>query len=100
MKEAPVVWAMILARVVLPTPGGPQKIMEVGSSLLDGEAEGFAGAEEVILAGVLGEGAGAHALGEGGAAVGGCWAVEGRDVEEAHARGSAGVPTRRAGGAS
>ncbi len=75
--------------------GGPQKIMEVGSSLLDGEAEGFAGAEEVILAGVLGEGAGAHALGEGGAAVGGRLGVrKGGGVEEAHARGSAGVPTR------
>ena len=30
---------MILARVVLPTPGGPQKIMEVGVVVLDGEAE-------------------------------------------------------------
>ncbi len=32
MKLALVVSAMILARVVLPTPGGPQRIMEPESS--------------------------------------------------------------------
>ena len=32
MKVALVVSAMILARVVLPTPGGPQKIIELASS--------------------------------------------------------------------
>ena len=32
MKLAWVVSAMILASVVLPTPGGPQKIIELGSS--------------------------------------------------------------------
>ena len=61
----------------------------------DGELEGFAGAEEVLLAGVAGEGAGAHALGEGGAAVGRAMcAGDGGDVEEAHERESARVPTR------
>ena len=38
---------------------------------LDGEAEGLAGGEEVLLAGVVGEGAGAHALGEWGLGLGG-----------------------------
>ena len=33
MKVAWVVSAMILASVVLPTPGGPQKIIDAGSSL-------------------------------------------------------------------
>ena len=28
MNSAWVRWAMIMARVVLPTPGGPQKIMD------------------------------------------------------------------------
>ena len=37
--------AMILARVVLPTPGGPQKIMEAGSSF-DRMRSGLPGAEE------------------------------------------------------
>ena len=59
---------------------------------LDGEAEGFAGAEEVLLAGVFGEGAGAHALGEWCAAVGERLRVgEGRDVEEAHGWASSGA---------
>ena len=42
-----------------------------GVVVFDGEAEGLAGAEEVLLAGVLVEGAGAHALGERGLRGGG-----------------------------
>jgi hypothetical protein len=42
-----------------------------GVVVLDLDAEGFAGADEVLLAGVFGEIAGAHALGERGALGGG-----------------------------
>ena len=50
MKLAWVVSAMILARVVLPTPGGPQKIMEPAIVALDLHAQGLAGADQVLLA--------------------------------------------------
>ena len=43
MKVAWVRRAMILARVVLPTPGGPQKIMEAGSSFSMARRRGLPG---------------------------------------------------------
>ena len=53
MKVAWVASAMILARVVLPTPGGPQKIMEPGVVALDFHAQRLAGTEQMLLADVL-----------------------------------------------
>ena len=49
-----------------PEDHGLRVVSLARSACLDGEAEGFAGAEEVLLADVLGEGAGAHALGKRG----------------------------------
>src|ERR1700722_12317336 len=43
MKSALVMPAMILASVVLPVPGGPQKIIEVGSSCSIARRNGFPG---------------------------------------------------------
>src|SRR6202011_224492 len=43
MKSALVMRAMILARVVLPVPGGPQKIIDVGSSCSICTRNGFPG---------------------------------------------------------
>ncbi len=64
MKLALVVSAMILASVVLPTPGGPQKIMEPEIVALDLHAQRLAGADQVLLAAQLLQGARAHALGQ------------------------------------
>ena len=83
MKLALVVSAMILARVVLPTPGGPQKIMEPAIVALDLHAQGLAGADQVLLAAQLLKGAGAHALGQRRGAQR-AFGAFGFAVEEAH----------------
>src|SRR5216684_1340099 len=44
MNSALVMWAMIWARVVLPTPGGPQKMIDPGSSRSICRRNGFPGA--------------------------------------------------------
>src|SRR5258708_4932484 len=44
MNSALVMWAMIWARVVLPTPGGPQKMIDPGSSRSICRRRGFPGA--------------------------------------------------------
>ncbi len=46
MKLACVLFAMIFASVVFPVPGGPQKIIEVGSSLSIATRSGFPGANK------------------------------------------------------
>ena len=90
MKVALVVSAMILARVVLPTPGGPQKIMEPRVVALDLDTQGLAGAEQVFLADKFVEGAGTHAFGQRRRsprrAFGGGARLVGLAVEEAHLR--------------
>ena len=66
MKVARVVSAMILARVVLPTPGGPQKIMEAVSSRSICTRSGLPGASRCCWPTNSSRRAGAHALGERG----------------------------------
>ena len=55
---------MILASVVLPTPGGPQKMQRTGVVALDLYAQGLAGAENVLLPDELVERARTHAVGQ------------------------------------
>ena len=50
MKLAEVTLAMIFASVVLPTPGGPQKMSEGGVVVFYLQAKRFAGSEQVGLA--------------------------------------------------
>ncbi len=53
MKLAWVASAMILASVVLPTPGGPHRIMDAGIVALDLHPQGLAGTEQMLLANVF-----------------------------------------------
>ena len=55
---------MIFASVVLPTPGGPQKIIELVSSLSICTRNGLPGAQQMLLADELVERARAHPLGQ------------------------------------
>ena len=66
-KRDSVASAMMRARVVLPEPGGPQKIIEEMLVLLDGAPQRLPGADDVLLAHELVQRARAHALGERGA---------------------------------
>ncbi len=84
MKVALVRLAMILASVVLPTPGGAPEDEAGGVVVFDLQAERFAGGEEMGLAEELVEGARAHALGEGRALLRGLVAGVEIGGEEAH----------------
>jgi len=64
MNSQRVTWAMRWASVVLPTPGGPQRMMDVSSSALDLAAQRLAGTEDVVLPDVIFQAVGAHAFGE------------------------------------
>jgi hypothetical protein len=66
MKCDSVVAAIILASVVLPVPGGPQKIIEchrMRPSLLDGPHQWLAFLEQVALTGKLAKRGWSHAVG-------------------------------------
>ena len=65
MKRAWVAPAMTLPRVVLPDPGGPQRIREPRESRLDERAEEFALAEDMPLADELLQRPGPHPVGQG-----------------------------------
>ena len=60
-KTAPVRLAMMRASVVLPVPGGPQRMSEGTWSRLDGPAQGAARAEHVLLPDEVLQRARAHA---------------------------------------
>ncbi len=64
MNSQRVMRAISRASVVLPTPGGPQRMMEVELVALDLAAQRLAGAEDVLLADVILQPLGAHALGQ------------------------------------
>ena len=91
MKLAEVTLAMILARVVLPTPGGPQKMRLALSSFFYLQAQRLASGKKMRLAEELVERAGAHALSERGSLAAG--RVRGSVAEETHS-GSGTVASR------
>ena len=64
MNSALVSFAMIFASVVLPVPGGPQKMSEPVSSRSICDAQRLAGADQMLLAGEFFERARAHAIGQ------------------------------------
>ena len=64
MKSAWVMRAMILASVVLPTPGGPQKMQRAGVVALDLHAQRLARPQDVLLPDKLVERARTHAIGQ------------------------------------
>ena len=64
MNSALVRSAMICASVVLPVPGGPQKMIEPGIVALDLHAQRFAGADQMFLSDELIERARTHAIGQ------------------------------------
>ena len=64
MNSQCVTRAISFASVVLPTPGGPQRMIERQLIALDLPAQRLAGAEDVLLADVIFERSGTHALGQ------------------------------------
>ena len=99
MKVACVVSAMILASVVLPTPGRAPEDHRAGVVALDLNAERFAGTDQVLLADKFVKGARPHSsrLAERSRSavwrLGGVWWLGlgiGLVVEEAHGRGISG----------
>ena len=86
MNSQLVTRAIELASVVLPTPGGPQRMIEVSSSRSIWRRSGLPGPEDVLLPDVVFQAlAGACARPADACRVAGCGFGR-RGVEQAHAR--------------
>ena len=73
------------ASVVLPTPGGPHRMIEVSCVALDLHAQRLAGAQDVLLPDEVFQRLGPHALGQRALAASGGVRLGGRSgVEQAH----------------
>ncbi len=97
MKRAPATEAISEARVVLPEPGGPQRIIECSWPVSMADAQDAARPEEVLLADDLVQGAWSHPVGQRGfrgASLSRRLAFRARAVDR---DGSTGCPNRSTG---